>query len=86
MRKIGFTYGPAFQGLREISADPTGNEAVAIIDNNFEKSESFYELHPCTLDKLFQLMTVAQHEGISIPIRRNSVCPRTLMKSTSLVE
>jgi hypothetical protein len=64
MRKIGFTYGPAFQGLREISADPTGNEVVAIINNNFEKNELFYELHPCTLDKLFQLMTVSQHEGI----------------------
>jgi hypothetical protein len=35
MRKIGFTYGPAFQGLREISADPTGNQVVAIINNNF---------------------------------------------------
>jgi acyl transferase family protein/polyketide synthase-like dehydratase family protein/polyketide synthase family protein len=64
MRKVGFHYGPAFQGLREISADPAGNEAAAIIDNNFEKSDSFYELHPCTLDKLFQLMTIAQHEGI----------------------
>jgi hypothetical protein len=62
MRKIGFTYGPAFQGLRDISADPIGNEAVAIIENAFH-DESTYELHPCTLDKIIQLMTVAQHEG-----------------------
>jgi hypothetical protein len=64
MRKIGFAYGPAFQGLRDISADPTGNEAVAIIDNDFSERESFYELHPRTLDKLLQLMIVAQHEAI----------------------
>jgi Polyketide synthase dehydratase len=64
MRKIGFAYGPAFQGLRDISADPTGNEAVAIIDNDFNESESFYELHPRTLDKLLQLMIIAQHEAI----------------------
>lgn len=63
MQNIGFTYGPAFQGLRDISADPTGNEAVAIIENAHLVTESFYELHPCTLDKLLQLMTVAQHEG-----------------------
>lgn len=63
MRKTGFTYGPSFQGLREISADPTGNEAVAIVDNVFPENKSFYELHPCTLDKLLQLMTVTQHTG-----------------------
>lgn len=63
MQKIGFTYGPAFQGLRDISADPVGNQAVGIIENAHLDNESFYELHPCTLDKLVQLMTVAQHEG-----------------------
>lgn len=51
--------------LRDISADPTGNQAVATIENvfGFGENEPFYELHPCTLDKLVQLMTVAQHEG-----------------------
>ena len=63
MQKIGFTYGPSFRGLRDISVDPIGFEAVANIDNIFRKNESFYELHPCELDKLLQLMTVTQHEG-----------------------
>ena len=63
MQKIGFTYGPSFRGLRDISVDPIGFEAVANIDNVFRENESFYELHPCELDKLLQLMTVTQHEG-----------------------
>ena len=63
MQKIGFTYGPSFRGLRDISVDPLGFEAVANIDNIFRENESFYELHPCELDKLLQLMTVTQHEG-----------------------
>ncbi|KAF2875795.1 polyketide synthase [Massariosphaeria phaeospora] len=63
MERIGFTYGPTFQGMRDISADPTGNEAVCTVDNEWNEKASFYELHPCTLDKLFQLMTVTQHQG-----------------------
>ena len=63
MQKIGFTYGPSFRGMRDISVDPISFEAVATIDNVFREAGSFYELHPCELDKLLQLMTVTQHEG-----------------------
>ena len=73
MRKIGFSYGPAFQGLKDISADPVGNEAVATVENVFGEDESFYELHPCTVDKLLQLMTVAQHQGNPSTFKQLSV-------------
>ena len=73
MQKIGFTYGPSFRGLRDISVDPIGFEAVANIDNIFRKNESFYELHPCELDKLLQLMTVTQHEGDPTQFKQLSV-------------
>lgn len=63
MQKIGFTYGPSFRGLRDITVDPISYEAIANIDNVYREKGSFYELHPCELDKLLQLMTVTQHGG-----------------------
>ncbi|KAF2676482.1 polyketide synthase [Lentithecium fluviatile CBS 122367] len=63
MQKIGFTYGPSFQGLRDISADPIKHDAVGTVDNIIREGESFYELHPTILDKVLQLMTVTQHQG-----------------------
>ena len=80
MQKIGFTYGPNFRGLKDITVDPVGFEAVANIDNIFRENGSFYELHPCELDKLLQLMTVTQHQGdptlfkqLSMPTYMNEV-------------
>jgi acyl transferase domain-containing protein len=63
MQKIGFTYGPSFQGLRDISADPVKHDAVGMVDNIIREGESFYEMHPTILDKVLQLMTVTQHQG-----------------------
>lgn len=63
IQRIGFTYGPSFRGLRDISVDPISFETVANIDNVFRENESFYELHPCELDKVFQLLIVNQHQG-----------------------
>ncbi|KAK5997937.1 Highly reducing polyketide synthase pspA [Cladobotryum mycophilum] len=63
MQKIGFTYGPTFRGLKDISVNPITYEATATIENVFREDESFYELHPCEIDKLLQLMTVTQHGG-----------------------
>ena len=80
MQKIGFTYGSSFRGLRDITVDPISFDATANIDNVFREKESFYELHPCELDKLLQLMTVTQHEGdptlfkqLSMPTYMNEV-------------
>ncbi|KOS22576.1 Lovastatin nonaketide synthase [Escovopsis weberi] len=63
MQKIGFAYGPTFRGLKEISVNPITFEATATIENIIRENESFYELHPCEIDKLLQLMTVTQHGG-----------------------
>jgi NADPH:quinone reductase-like Zn-dependent oxidoreductase/SAM-dependent methyltransferase len=63
IQRIGFTYGPSFRGLRDISVDPISFETVANIDNVSRDDGSFYELHPCELDKIFQLLIVNQHQG-----------------------
>ncbi|TVY84105.1 Highly reducing polyketide synthase FUM1 [Lachnellula suecica] len=62
-QKIGFTYGPSFRGLRDISVDPISLNTVASIDTIIRKDESFYELHPSELDRVFQLLIINQHEG-----------------------
>lgn len=63
MQRIGFTYGPTFRGLRDITVNPIGYEATAIVDNLPKDDGSSYELHPCEIDKVLQLLTVTQHQG-----------------------
>ncbi|KEY68600.1 hypothetical protein S7711_05782 [Stachybotrys chartarum IBT 7711] len=63
MQRIGFTYGPTFRGLKDISVDPVTFEATATVENPVRDDGSNYELHPCELDKIVQLLTVSQHEG-----------------------
>lgn len=63
MRKVGINYGPAFQGLEDISAHPIDNIAVARVPNNVGAHESAYQLHPTTLDFALQLFTAAAWKG-----------------------
>lgn len=65
MKRFGLNYGPRFQGLREITAGISQRRAVAYIDNISEDSESFYSMHPCTIDFAFQLFSVAAFKGLS---------------------
>jgi acyl transferase domain-containing protein len=65
MKRFGLNYGPRFQGMREITAGVSKQQAVAYIDNITEDSESFYTMHPCTIDFAFQLFSVAAFKGLS---------------------
>ena len=65
MKRVGLNYGPRFRGLREITADVSDRKAVARIDNVIEPKESFYAIHPCTIDFAFQLFSVAVATGLS---------------------
>jgi len=65
---IGLGYGPTFQGLSEIRADPAKNLATAKLDlktttGTVKGGESSYPLHPASLDSLFQLGLIACHGG-----------------------
>lgn len=65
MKRFGLNYGPRFQGMREITAGISTRRAIAYIDNITEDSESFYTMHPCTIDFAFQLFSVAAFKGLS---------------------
>lgn len=65
MKRFGLNYGPRFQGMRDITAGVSKRRAVAYIDNISEDSESFYTMHPCTIDFAFQLFSVAAFKGLS---------------------
>jgi hypothetical protein len=49
MKKVGLNYGDTFQGLGDISTMPGKTTAVATLAGSL-KSESFYQLHPTTID------------------------------------
>lgn len=64
MKRAGLNYGPAFQGLSEISASPIHGTAVASLLDTDWLSESAYQLHPTTIDHCLQLFTVAISKGM----------------------
>jgi hypothetical protein len=80
MQRVGFTCGPEFCGMRDITVDPITSEAnadTAIPD----REDSSYELHPCEIDRILQLLTVTQHRGepslfkqLAIYLFRRGVC------------
>ena len=66
--EIGLGYGPAFQGLSEIRADPDQNLALAKVAlkttaDTIRGGESSYPLHPASLDAIFQLGLIACQGG-----------------------
>lgn len=65
MKRFGLNYGPRFQGLRSIAAEVSERVATALIDNSVHASESPYAIHPCTVDLVFQLFSVAAYKGLS---------------------
>ena len=64
MSRVGLNYGPKFTGLKKISASVVEKAATADIVDEQEAAESFYMLHPSTLDLVFQSLTVAGCQGI----------------------
>lgn len=63
MKRLGLNYGPAFQGLTNISACPTSQTAVASIVDEYKSANAVYQIHPTTIDKCLQLFTVAATQG-----------------------
>jgi 2-polyprenyl-3-methyl-5-hydroxy-6-metoxy-1,4-benzoquinol methylase len=63
LERIGFSYGPTFRNMRDISANPIGHEAVCTVENIVDETSSFYEVHPRILDNLLQPMTVSMYQG-----------------------
>ncbi|KAJ5895501.1 hypothetical protein N7495_007192 [Penicillium taxi] len=64
MAELGLRYGPSFQGLRQITADPVHKKASAVLVDE-GSHESRYPLHPTIIDKSLQLLSVAHCRGLS---------------------
>lgn len=61
LENLGLRYGPAFQGLDEISAALTDHNAVATV-SPFEDLTN-YILHPVTIEQCLQILMVAACRG-----------------------
>ena len=73
MKKVGLNYGPAFQGLRDITSGTIDSVAVADFKNETTKGESFYHMHPTAVDVCLQLFSVAASRGLPRSLRQMSV-------------
>jgi acyl transferase domain-containing protein len=66
LKALGIEYGPYFQGMDKVTADPLHSTAVGLITTKLEIPEfDTYTVHPTTIDKCLQLLTVAATRGIS---------------------
>lgn len=61
LESCGLKYGPAFQGLDEISTSPTEHKAFATISSFADTTK--YILHPVTMDQCLQIVMVAACKG-----------------------
>ncbi|KXX72797.1 Lovastatin diketide synthase LovF, partial [Madurella mycetomatis] len=79
MRAIGLSYGPAFQGLSRISADPLHNIAVAdlrldaVPESEDQDHSATYYIHPATSDACMQLFSAAAARGQARSIHGKAV-------------
>lgn len=78
MRRIGLNYGPAFQGLNNISACPQSGTSVASLFDQHRSVGTLYELHPTTIDSCLQLFTVGMSRGITRRLQK--LCVPTEME------
>ncbi|KAK0732344.1 hypothetical protein B0T21DRAFT_412523 [Apiosordaria backusii] len=77
-RNVGLNYGPRFQGIERLSADPAENKAVAHIINRIDEKDSVYQLHPTTIDCCLQLFMAAACRGRTRAMHKRSIVPTFL--------
>lgn len=73
MENVGLNYGPAFNGLTDISAGVGEHAAAVTVINQVKEEESDYALHPTTLDLCFQLFSVALTNGRNRQLNQLSI-------------
>lgn len=72
LREIGMGYNQEFRGLDEIHADPTGHSATGTV-RTAKVSPSRYVMHPTTIDRCLQLLSVAIFQGLTHNINIRSL-------------
>ncbi|GAB1201523.1 hypothetical protein APSETT445_000098 [Aspergillus pseudonomiae] len=88
---MGLSYGPRFQGLRDITADPRGGRSVATAIGWQQDFKSHYTVHPTVLDQCLQLIAVAGSAGLerrmaqaAIPASLESLSVTSYMENGNL--
>ncbi|KAJ5109662.1 hypothetical protein N7532_002307 [Penicillium argentinense] len=70
VKRHGLAYGPRFQGLQDITADPSSTTAVATVTDTRELHASRYLQHPSAIDQCLQLMGIAVSSGVPSRLTR----------------
>lgn len=79
MTSLGLSYGPRFQGLENITADPALEIAYATSCEDGGLHESHYSIHPTVIDNSLQLMGVAASRGLTRTV--DKLCVPVFMES-----
>ncbi|KAJ6018051.1 fatty acid synthase S-acetyltransferase [Penicillium sp. IBT 35674x] len=73
-RRIGLDYGPYFQGLDNVTADPVKTVAAGTISRSENLPDvGGFAIHPTLIDKALQLVAVAATRGISRDLDRVAI-------------
>lgn len=73
-RRIGLDYGPYFQGLSNVTADPVRTIAAGTISRNGNLPDVCgFAIHPTLIDNALQLVAVAATRGISRDLDRVAI-------------
>lgn len=63
VQRCGLQYGPHFQRLQNITADPIDNAAAATVYQPEMQKDTHYPLHPAVIDQALQLIGIAASRG-----------------------
>ncbi|KAL4814485.1 hypothetical protein BDW67DRAFT_186683 [Aspergillus spinulosporus] len=72
LREAGMDYNREFRGLEDIYGDPIRHEAVAIVKTS-KVSPSRYVMHPTTIDRCLQVVSIAMFRGLARNINIRSL-------------
>ncbi|KAL6231430.1 hypothetical protein BDW75DRAFT_247894 [Aspergillus navahoensis] len=72
LRDVGMDYNREFRGLDEICGDPIRHEATATVKTT-KVSPSRYVMHPTTIDRCLQVLSVAMFRGLARNINLRSL-------------
>ncbi|KAL4994909.1 hypothetical protein BDV10DRAFT_203445 [Aspergillus recurvatus] len=72
LREVGMDYNREFRGLDDIYGDPVRHEATATV-KTAKVSPSRYLMHPTTIDRCFQVLSIAMFRGLARNINIRSL-------------
>ncbi|EHA28193.1 hypothetical protein ASPNIDRAFT_43495 [Aspergillus niger ATCC 1015] len=63
VQRCGLQYGPQFQRLQDITADPLDHAAAATVYQPEMQNGTYYAIHPAVIDQALQLIGIAASKG-----------------------